>query len=96
MDTFRSQFQRRALIRRHPRTMRVNFFCTEGNGFRGQIKPVKAGGQLNHRRIAPRPHIGNDCGDGFVHIRRIFALHGQKCCKHRVKTGIADVEKLGH
>ncbi len=95
-DAGRRQFQCRAIRRADLGTFRSNLVGRKGQRFGRQGQPVKPGGQVDHRLITARPHIGDDGGDGLIHILRLFPLHSQQGGKAGFELRVARGQKDGH
>ena len=61
-----------------------------------QPQTVKPFGQIDHRVIAARAHIGDDVGHAGIDIGRIFALHLQKRGEALGEIGIPTVQESWH
>ena len=75
----------------------VGDFLSRDAQVRGvQVEAVEAAGEFEQRLIAARDDIGDDRGDGFVHIGRGFALaaqeFGELSCEFRFRL----IEPDGH
>ena len=95
-DALGREFQRGAFPGRNLFDGRVDLVAAEGQGFGRQRQPVEPFRQFDHGGIAARAHIGNDRGNGFVHVGRILALHVQKRREARLEIRIAAVQKDRH
>ena len=69
---------------------------TESQGFRRHLEPVKAARQVDQRRIAPRPHVGDDGGGGLIDILGLLALHRKQCPETGFKIGVGAGQEQGH
>ena len=67
-----------------------DFRGAEGQRVRRQLQLVEFRGQLDHRFVATRAHIGDDGGDRVIDIDRLFALGRQQRGEGRLEIGRGD------
>jgi hypothetical protein len=95
-DAVSGQVQGRAVVRPYAGDCRIDLGFGKGDGFGRQRQPVEARGQLQHGVIATAAHIGDDGGDGGIHILGLFPLHPQQAGEGGLETGVTGVEEDGH
>ena len=90
------QFQRVALARRDACAGGINFPIRKSQRFGRQFQFVEPRGQLDHRRVTARAHIGDDGSDRVIDIDGLFALGAEKGCEGGFELGVSGVQELGH
>ena len=95
-DALGREFQRGAVPGRDARTGGVDLGGGEAQPVRGQVGAVEAVGQLDQRRVAARPDLGDDPGDHVADIGGILALGRQHGGETRLEIGIGGGQGDGH
>jgi hypothetical protein len=95
-DAVGGQVKGGVIIRTDGGNRSIDLCRREGQRAGCQRQPVEAGRQLQHGGIAAAAHIGDDGGDGGIHIFGLFPLQAQQGGEGGLKTGIAGGEENGH
>ncbi|MNT92892.1 hypothetical protein D3C72_2342490 [compost metagenome] len=88
--------QRRANLRGDAGSGPVDLLGADAQVGSGEMVAVEPVGQLDHGRIAPGLHVGNDAGHDVIDVAAGLALAVQEFLEARFKIGIGAVEAKRH